>query len=66
MDLPLDHTTSLEQRLAARLGELRREFALGERRLAALEQERSRLQAMMLRIAGAIDLLEAELDPPPR
>ncbi|MBO1076170.1 hypothetical protein [Roseomonas marmotae] len=66
MDLPLEHTASLEQRLVARLGGLRREFALGERRLAALDQERSSLQAMMLRIAGAIELLEAELEPPPR
>lgn len=41
-----------------RLVELRREMAEGERALAELDQRRERLVASMLRIAGAVQVLE--------
>ena len=69
MDLPVEHlaelpSAALEQRLAARLATLRTEFALGERRLMALEEEGRALRDTMLRIAGAIEVLQAELGSP--
>lgn len=41
-----------------RLAELRRELAEGERALAELDQRRERLVASMLRIGGAVQVLE--------
>jgi hypothetical protein len=51
----------LARQLSARLEVLRGELAAGERRLAELESERANLQATMLRISGAIQVLEEEL-----
>lgn len=41
-----------------RLEELRREFARGQERWDALEEERRELRDTMLRISGAIQVLE--------
>ena len=47
-----------DERLQARLSELRREYALGEGRLRELMQQESALRETMLRISGAIQVLE--------
>jgi prefoldin subunit 5 len=41
-----------------RLTELRAEYARGERQLAALDQQRQTLRDTLLRISGAIQVLE--------
>ncbi|MBI1205816.1 MAG: hypothetical protein GC191_00860 [Azospirillum sp.] len=46
------------ERVAARLEQLRADWTAGQRRLAALEAERSELRETLLRIAGAIQVLE--------
>lgn len=48
----------MKEKIEARLAELRAEFEAGQRMLAELEQERERLRESMLRIAGAIQVLE--------
>jgi hypothetical protein len=47
-----------------RLGELRQELVAGEQALAELDQRREHLVASMLRISGAVQVLEelAELE----
>ena len=50
-----------DERLQARLSELRREYAVGEARLRDLTQQESVLRETLLRISGAIQVLE-ELD----
>lgn len=47
-----------EERVRARLAELRREYALGEARLRELRAEESALRDTVLRISGAIQVLE--------
>ena len=47
-----------DERLQARLSELRREYALGEGRLRELMQQESALRETLLRISGAIQVLE--------
>lgn len=47
-----------DERLQARLAELRREYALGESRLRDLVQQESALRETLLRISGAIQVLE--------
>jgi len=47
-----------DERLQARLSELRREYALGEGRLRELVQQESALREALLRISGAIQVLE--------
>jgi hypothetical protein len=42
----------------ARLGELRTEYADGESQLVQLDRRRMQLQETMLRVAGAIQVLE--------
>ena len=48
----------MREKIEARLAELRAEFEAGERMLAELEEKRERLRESMLRIAGAIQVLE--------
>ena len=48
----------MEGRIGARLEELRAEFEAGEKMLAELEGKRERLRESLLRIAGAIQVLE--------
>jgi predicted nuclease with TOPRIM domain len=49
--------TQLEQRLK----ELKTEFEIGQGKLADLEQQTTNLRNMLLRISGAIQVLEEEL-----
>jgi hypothetical protein len=46
------------ERLAARLAELRVEFEKGERTLSDLETQTANVRATLLRISGAIQVLE--------
>lgn len=48
----------MREKIEARLTELRAELATGERLLAELDEKRERLRESMLRIAGAIQVLE--------
>lgn len=50
-----------DDRLQDRLTELRREYAVGEARLRELVQQEAALRETMLRISGAVQVLE-ELD----
>jgi hypothetical protein len=54
-------TTMADERLQERLTELRREYAVGEARLRELLQQEAALRETMLRISGAIQVLD-ELD----
>jgi hypothetical protein len=49
--------SDLDARMRDRLAELRREWEIGQGRLAELERESAALQQSMLRIAGAIQVL---------
>lgn len=49
----------------ARLGELRAEREAGRKLLAEMEAKQADLQQTLLRISGAIQVLEELLDPPP-
>jgi len=51
----------MKARLNARLCELKTEFDAGNRLLAQLETQRSDLEKKLLRISGAIQVLEEEL-----
>jgi uncharacterized coiled-coil protein SlyX len=53
----------VEERVQARLSELRAEYARGEQTLADLEAQVANVRATMLRISGAIQVLE-ELTAP--
>lgn len=48
----------MKEKIAARLAELRQEFETGQRMLAELDEKREKLRESMLRIAGAIQVLE--------
>lgn len=48
----------MKDQIEARLAELRAEFKTGQRMLAELEEQREKLRESMLRIAGAIQVLE--------
>ena len=48
----------MRDRLQARLGELKKEFATGQARLQELEKQQMYLRETMLRISGAIQVLE--------
>jgi hypothetical protein len=52
------HIDTALHRLTARLEALRAELAVGDRRLRALDLERQSLREAMLRIDGAITVLE--------
>jgi len=51
----------MNEQLQKRLTELKTEYAAGEERLAALNAETTQLRDTMLRISGAIQVLEEEL-----
>ena len=53
--------TTMREQLQARLEELKREFETGQARLRELETQEARLRETMLRISGAIQVLEEEL-----
>ncbi|HEX7313593.1 MAG TPA: hypothetical protein VF297_06710 [Pyrinomonadaceae bacterium] len=57
----------MEEQLRKRLEELKREFEAGGARLRELEAEQARVRETMLRISGAIQVLEEALtqDGPP-
>jgi hypothetical protein len=51
----------MREQLAARLQELQAEFASGQKMLADLEAKQVELRNTLLRISGAIQVLEEEL-----
>ncbi|MEZ4731287.1 MAG: hypothetical protein R3E79_29565 [Caldilineaceae bacterium] len=51
----------MKERLQQRLTELRREFDAGQKMLADLEAKQTELRETLLRISGAIQVLEEEL-----
>ena len=58
----------MQEKIEARLAELRAEFESGQRMLSELEEKRERLRESLLRISGAIQVLEEMRDgegPPP-
>jgi len=60
-DLPPE-AASLDARALARLSGLRADLAEGERALADLDRRRDQLSATLLRISGAITVLEELLE----
>jgi hypothetical protein len=50
--------------LGERLAELRREYQLGQEQMAVLDQRRQELRDTLLRISGAIQVLEELLHSP--
>ena len=53
----------MKEKLEKRLKELREEFETGRKMLAEIETKRGDLEQNMLRISGAIQVLEEELKP---
>lgn len=51
----------MREKLQARVEELKREFETGQARLRELEAQEARLRETMLRISGAIQVLEEAL-----
>lgn len=51
----------MKQQLKARLQELQEEYRKGQARLQEVEEEAAQLKNMLLRISGAIQVLEEEL-----
>jgi predicted nuclease with TOPRIM domain len=51
----------MKQQLEQRLNQLRAEFESGQKSLAELESQQMNLRNTMLRISGAIQVLEEEL-----
>lgn len=52
----------MHQQLKHRLQQLQQEYQKGQQQLQKLDQERKNLYETMLRIAGAIQVLEEELN----
>ena len=52
----------MQDRLEERLKELKAEFEKGQKAQAQLEAQRKNIQESMLRISGAIRVLEEEID----
>ena len=48
----------MEQKLKQRLGELKTEFDMGQKRLEELDAEANRVRQALLRISGAMQVLE--------
>jgi len=53
----------MSERIASRLAELKREFHLGEEQLRDLVQREAALRETLLRISGAIQVLEEFCQP---
>ncbi len=51
----------MQEQLKKRLAELKAEFEAGQKRLAELEAQEANLRSTLLRISGAIQVLEEEL-----
>ncbi len=51
----------MRSRLETRLSELKKEFEEGQRMLSEVEAKRENLRQSLLRISGAIQVLEEEL-----
>lgn len=51
----------MKEQLENRLNELKREFELGQNKLREVEAEEAGLRQTLLRISGAIQVLEEEL-----
>jgi hypothetical protein len=62
MGADMAETTALRQQLERRLTDLRAELEEGRRMLADLETRQAALRDTMLRVVGAITVLEEELD----
>ena len=60
--MTVDETTGVRQRAEDRLTVVRYELQLGESRLCDLEREEAALRQTVLRISGAIQVLEELLD----
>jgi len=54
----------VETRLEERLAQLKSEFASGQKMMADLESQQSSLRATLLRISGAIQVIEEVLTKP--
>ncbi|NER81020.1 MAG: hypothetical protein F6K42_15920 [Leptolyngbya sp. SIO1D8] len=52
----------MKEQLQQRLQELKSEYASGQKVLADLEAKQANIQSTLLRIQGAIQVLEEELD----
>jgi uncharacterized coiled-coil protein SlyX len=53
----------MQEQLQQRLASLREEFAAGQKVLAELENRQAELRQTLLRISGAIQVLEEVLQP---
>jgi predicted nuclease with TOPRIM domain len=51
----------MQEQLHIRLEQLRREFQAGQARLQEMEEQQTRLRETLLRISGAIQVIEEEL-----
>jgi hypothetical protein len=60
-----DTDRAMQLRMHTRLTELRHQHELGERQLAELTAQQAALRETLLRISGAITVLEELLDPDP-
>ena len=54
----------MQDQLVRRLEELRQEFTTGQEQLQALERQQANLRQTMLRISGAMQVLEEMLGEP--
>ena len=52
----------MKEELQARLDDLKKEFEIGQKRLRELEAEQSAVRETMLRISGAIQVLQELID----
>ncbi len=52
----------MKQQLEQRVQELKREFQQGQQKLTELENEAANLRHTLLRISGAVQVLEEELE----